>query len=129
MGTLGRVGSWWAGRPSTDPVAAYFLFTGIRYLGRPAALPPAAPYWRGPRGVRRAIVAVRVLLARSLLSSIRSRGARGASAAGEGMAVAFDEMTETDGQIRPVYAGLQGWLRELPPDVLEHRRREADVLF
>jgi uncharacterized circularly permuted ATP-grasp superfamily protein len=45
------------------------------------------------------------------------------------MAVAFDEMTETDGQIRPVYAGLQGWLRELPPDVLEHRRREADVLF
>jgi uncharacterized circularly permuted ATP-grasp superfamily protein len=45
------------------------------------------------------------------------------------MAIAFDEMTETDGQIRPVYAGLQGWLRELPPDVLEHRRREADVLF
>jgi uncharacterized circularly permuted ATP-grasp superfamily protein len=45
------------------------------------------------------------------------------------MAIAFDEMTETDGQIRPVYAGLQGWLRELPADVLEHRRREADVLF
>ena len=45
------------------------------------------------------------------------------------MAVAFDEMTETDGQTRPVYAGLQSWLRELPPDVLEHRRREADVLF
>jgi uncharacterized circularly permuted ATP-grasp superfamily protein len=45
------------------------------------------------------------------------------------MAVAFDEMTETDGQIRPVYAGLKGWLGELPPDVLEHRRREADVLF
>ena len=45
------------------------------------------------------------------------------------MAVAFDEMTETDGQIRPVYAGLQSWLRELPPDVLEHRRREAELLF
>ena len=45
------------------------------------------------------------------------------------MAVAFDEMTGTDGQIRPVYTGLQSWLGELPPDVLEHRRREADVLF
>jgi uncharacterized circularly permuted ATP-grasp superfamily protein len=38
-------------------------------------------------------------------------------------------MTETDGRIRPVYAGLQSWLGELQPDVLEHRRREADVLF
>jgi uncharacterized circularly permuted ATP-grasp superfamily protein len=45
------------------------------------------------------------------------------------MAVAFDEMTETDGQIRPVYAGLQSWLRELQPEVLEHRRREAELLF
>jgi uncharacterized circularly permuted ATP-grasp superfamily protein len=45
------------------------------------------------------------------------------------MAVAFDEMTETDGRIRPVYTGLQSWLGELQPDVLEHRRREADVLF
>src|SRR6201994_410096 len=45
------------------------------------------------------------------------------------MAIAFDEMTETDGRIRPVYTGLQSWLGELQPDVLEHRRREADVLF
>ena len=45
------------------------------------------------------------------------------------MAVAYDEMTGTDGQTRPVYTGLQSWLGELPPDVLEHRRREADVLF
>jgi uncharacterized circularly permuted ATP-grasp superfamily protein len=45
------------------------------------------------------------------------------------MAVAFDEMTETGGGVRPVYAGLQNWLRDLPPDVLEHRRREAEFLF
>src|SRR3984957_20755251 len=45
------------------------------------------------------------------------------------MAVAFDEMTETDGRIRRVYPGLQNWLRELQPDVLEHRRREAEFLF
>ncbi|MBV9968496.1 MAG: circularly permuted type 2 ATP-grasp protein, partial [Xanthobacteraceae bacterium] len=43
--------------------------------------------------------------------------------------MAFDEMTETDGQTRPVYAGLQSWLRELPPEVLDHRRREAEFLF
>ena len=45
------------------------------------------------------------------------------------MAVAFDEMTGQDGQLRPVYAGLDTWLRDLPADVLEHRRREAEFLF
>jgi len=45
------------------------------------------------------------------------------------MAVAFDEMTEADGRVRPVYAGLENWLRGLPPEVLEHRRREAEFLF
>src|ERR1700678_991740 len=45
------------------------------------------------------------------------------------MAVAFDEMKEADGRVRPVYAGLDNWLRDLPPDVLEHRRREAEFLF
>src|SRR6202521_3146555 len=45
------------------------------------------------------------------------------------MAVAFDEMREHDGRVRPVYAGLDDWLRDLPPDVLEHRRREAEFLF
>src|SRR5271157_4924197 len=45
------------------------------------------------------------------------------------MAVAFDEMTEADGRVRPVYAGLENWLRGLQPEVLEHRRREAEFLF
>src|SRR6202163_3356844 len=45
------------------------------------------------------------------------------------MAVAFDEMREHDGRVRPVYAGLDDWLRDLPPDVLEHRRRESEFLF
>src|SRR6202522_3856599 len=45
------------------------------------------------------------------------------------MAVAFDEMKEADGRVRPVYAGLDNWLRDLPPDVLDHRRREAEFLF
>jgi uncharacterized circularly permuted ATP-grasp superfamily protein len=45
------------------------------------------------------------------------------------MAVAFDEMREADGQVRPVYAGLDKWLGDLPPDVLDHRRREAELLF
>ena len=45
------------------------------------------------------------------------------------MAAAFDEMTETGGAVRPVYAGLENWLRDLQPEVLEHRRREAEFLF
>ena len=45
------------------------------------------------------------------------------------MALAFDEMTEAGGQVRPVYAGLENWLRDLQPEVLEHRRREAEFLF
>src|SRR5712664_2394096 len=45
------------------------------------------------------------------------------------MAAASDEMRESDGRVRPVYAGLDKWLDELPPDVLDHRRREAEFLF
>ena len=45
------------------------------------------------------------------------------------MAAAFDEMRESDGRVRPVYAGLDKWLGDLPPDVLDHRRREAEFLF
>ena len=45
------------------------------------------------------------------------------------MAVAFDEMQGTDGALRPVYAGLDAWLKDLPPDVLDRRRREAELLF
>jgi uncharacterized circularly permuted ATP-grasp superfamily protein len=45
------------------------------------------------------------------------------------MALAFDEMTGSDGQIRPAYTGLDQWLRDLSPDVLDRRRREAELLF
>src|SRR3954463_15956006 len=45
------------------------------------------------------------------------------------MAAAFDEMTGTDGTLRPAYAELSRWLGEIPPDVLDYRRREAELLF
>jgi uncharacterized circularly permuted ATP-grasp superfamily protein len=43
--------------------------------------------------------------------------------------IAFDEMKGTDGQVRPAYAELSRWLREVRPDVLDFRRREAELLF
>ena len=45
------------------------------------------------------------------------------------MRVAFDEMTAADGTVRGPYARLSGWLSEVPPDVLDNRRREAELLF
>src|SRR3984957_14510077 len=45
------------------------------------------------------------------------------------MTVMFDEMRGFDDRVRPVYAGLEEWLRGLPPDVRELRRREAEILF
>ncbi len=45
------------------------------------------------------------------------------------MAVAFDEMTGQDGTIRPAYKELSSWLGEVRPDVLDYRRREAELLF
>ena len=42
---------------------------------------------------------------------------------------AFDEMNGADGTLRPAYGELARWLDEVPPDVLEYRRREAEVLF
>jgi uncharacterized circularly permuted ATP-grasp superfamily protein len=45
------------------------------------------------------------------------------------MVVAFDEMTGEGGAPRPAYAELARWLAEIPPNVLDHRRREAEVLF
>jgi len=43
--------------------------------------------------------------------------------------VAFDEMKGADGTVRPAYGELSRWLGELPADVLEYRRREAELLF
>src|SRR6266566_8281003 len=45
------------------------------------------------------------------------------------MVVAFDEMRGSDGSIRPAYAELAGWLSRIAPDVLDHRSREAELLF
>jgi uncharacterized circularly permuted ATP-grasp superfamily protein len=45
------------------------------------------------------------------------------------MAGAFDEMTGTDGQVRPAYAAVSQWLQGVQPDHLDRRRREAELLF
>jgi uncharacterized circularly permuted ATP-grasp superfamily protein len=41
----------------------------------------------------------------------------------------FDEMNGTGDELRPAYAGLSQWLEEIKPDVLDFRRREAELLF
>src|SRR3954471_14247398 len=43
--------------------------------------------------------------------------------------LAFDEMKGTDGVVRAPYSELAGWLGDVPPDVLDYRRREAELLF
>src|SRR5271166_3193201 len=45
------------------------------------------------------------------------------------MTLAFDEMKALDGTVRPAYAQLSAWLGSISPDVLDHRRREAELLF
>ena len=45
------------------------------------------------------------------------------------MSAAFDEMKLPDGTVRPAYTGLDAWLSSLPPDILDLRRREAEVIF
>ena len=45
------------------------------------------------------------------------------------MGGAFDEMNGGDGTLRPAYGELSRWLAEVPPDVLDYRRREAELLF
>ena len=45
------------------------------------------------------------------------------------MTLAFDEMTALDGAVRPPYEQLNAWLTSISPDILDHRRREAELLF
>jgi uncharacterized circularly permuted ATP-grasp superfamily protein len=45
------------------------------------------------------------------------------------MALAFDEMNGLDGLTREAYRELSGWLGEVPADMLQQRRREAELLF
>jgi uncharacterized circularly permuted ATP-grasp superfamily protein len=44
------------------------------------------------------------------------------------MAVAFDEMNGPAG-LRPAYEKLANWLSETPPETLQYRREEAELLF
>jgi uncharacterized circularly permuted ATP-grasp superfamily protein len=63
--------------------------------------------------------------------SFSGRGMPAGNVAGNGggMPAAFDEMRGTDGAIRAPYAELADWLSQVPPDVLDYRRREAEVVF
>ena len=45
------------------------------------------------------------------------------------MVAAFDEMKGHNGGVRPAYGELARWLAEVPPDVLDYRRREAELIF
>jgi uncharacterized circularly permuted ATP-grasp superfamily protein len=45
------------------------------------------------------------------------------------MALAFDEMGGFEGPVRPPYAELAHWLAQVEPEVLDYRRREAELVF
>ncbi|MGH6769508.1 MAG: circularly permuted type 2 ATP-grasp protein [Xanthobacteraceae bacterium] len=45
------------------------------------------------------------------------------------MGTAFDEMQGSGGTIRPAYGELARWLSEIAPNVLDYRRREAELIF
>ena len=45
------------------------------------------------------------------------------------MATAFDEMRGRDGCVRPAYGELARWLADVPADVIDYRRREAELIF
>jgi uncharacterized circularly permuted ATP-grasp superfamily protein len=45
------------------------------------------------------------------------------------MTVTFDEMNGTDGVTRSAYRELAGWLDQVPPEMLQTRSREAELLF
>ncbi len=48
------------------------------------------------------------------------------------MTISFDEMNGFDGgegALRPTYRGLQRWLDATPHDLLDTRRRQAELLF
>ncbi|MGU3497114.1 circularly permuted type 2 ATP-grasp protein [Xanthobacteraceae bacterium A53D] len=45
------------------------------------------------------------------------------------MTRAFDEMSSEDGSVRKAYETLNRWLSNVPHDVLDHRRKEAEFIF
>src|ERR1051325_793938 len=71
-----------------------------------------------------------IALARPLLPSLSvMHCVAGAGNSSGYMAAAFDEMTGAGGDLRPAYEELSRWLKETPPDALEYRRQEAELLF
>src|SRR4029453_12100319 len=47
----------------------------------------------------------------------------------EGRMPAFDEMQGSGEAVRPAYAELSRWLGGMPEQLLDQRRREAELLF
>ena len=45
------------------------------------------------------------------------------------MALGFDEMRGRGGTVREHYRGYDRWLSEQPPQVMQSRREEAEVIF
>src|SRR5207244_10657804 len=45
------------------------------------------------------------------------------------MAAALDQMNGPGGDLRQGYRELSRWLKDTPPDALEYRRQEAELLF
>ena len=41
----------------------------------------------------------------------------------------YDEMIGADGSVSPAYALYEKWLKTQPPEILEQRNKQADVLF
>ena len=41
----------------------------------------------------------------------------------------YDEMYQSEGEARTHYSQLAQWLKSMPPDIAEEKRREADLLF
>src|SRR5262245_7269080 len=64
-----------------------------------------------------------------LARSLQLRSARAGVVSGGRMTVAFDEMKAADGVVRPPYEQLNAWLSEISAGILDHRRREAELLF
>src|SRR6056297_3631425 len=41
----------------------------------------------------------------------------------------FDEMNTLDGDTRAIYAHVKKWLEDCPPELLESRRSQAELVF
>ena len=51
------------------------------------------------------------------------------NAAVEAQSMAYDELHGADGTIHPAYRAYTEWLAEVPPEMLQQKRLEADLLF